>query len=61
MLSSIETYLPAIGQVIGVIVALAGFYLLVGLPWSLLLGGVLLAAYATSVEVARELTPEGRN
>ncbi|HEY9413359.1 MAG TPA: hypothetical protein VIQ30_01250 [Pseudonocardia sp.] len=38
---------PVAGQVLGVAAALAGVYLLAGLAVALIVGGVLLAAWAT--------------
>lgn len=38
------------GQLLGLLVALAGLYLLVGLPWTLIAAGIAIAAFCAVTE-----------
>lgn len=46
------SHLPVIGQVIGILVFLAGLFLLTSLAWTLLAGGIALTALAVTAEMS---------
>lgn len=45
-----------IGQVLGLVALLAGLYLIAGLAWALIVGGLVLAALCVLAELSRQRT-----